>query len=244
MKGWQAENIDSSNWYDEEIVNNEGKSATKVTQVDHFWRKTFKIKLSSGPEKHTALPKVIKTLLSIHRGNSDVEWYVSDDKKVVTSEGVYLGRETIKDIRRTKELPQGSGGGSNVQVDKVMVEAAKNSHQVYAKWLEEQAKGKLAQKQKLEETKKKKKWEEMQRLELKKEVEKKSLQSLEKDLDQEHDATAKLIYEGSQHLSIALSENYMGNSYPCNGISWQCKQKDDCCSGDERNLVIGTKASL
>ena len=43
-----------------------------------------------------------------------------------------------------------SGCASNVQVDKAMIEAAKNSHQVYAKQLEEQAKEKLSQKQKLE----------------------------------------------------------------------------------------------
>ena len=98
-----------------------------MIQVDHFWRKILKIKLPNGSDKYTALPKVIKTLLSIHHSNSDVERSLLDNKKVLTSEQVQLGTETIKGIRRTKELAQGLGGTSNVQVDKAMIEAAKNT---------------------------------------------------------------------------------------------------------------------
>ena len=76
----QAENIDKS-WYEEEIVDDEGKSTTKLIRVDHFWRKIFKIKLPSGLNKYTVLPKVLKTLLSIHHGNADVERSLSDNKK-------------------------------------------------------------------------------------------------------------------------------------------------------------------
>ena len=56
-KALQAENINSS-WYEGEIVNNEGTSTTKMTRVHHFWRKIFKIKLPSGFDKYTALPKL------------------------------------------------------------------------------------------------------------------------------------------------------------------------------------------
>ena len=93
--------------------------------MDHFWRNIFKIKLPSGFDKYTALPTVIKTLLSIHHSNSDVERSLSDNKKVITSERVQLRTEKIKDIRRTKELAQASDGASNIQVDKAMIEAAK-----------------------------------------------------------------------------------------------------------------------
>ena len=95
-----------------------------------------------------------------------------------------------------------------------MIAAVKNSHQVYAKRLEEQTKEKLVQKQKNEEAKKKREEEEMKGHELKKMEEKKEqgvkrVQLLQKDLDQEYDAAAKLVSEGSKRLSIALSEKDM-----------------------------------
>ena len=50
---------------------------------------------------------------------------------------------------------------------------------------------------------------ELKKVEKKKELGMKHIQSLEKDLDREYDAAAKLISEGSKCLSIALSENDM-----------------------------------
>ena len=47
---------------------------------------------------------------------------------------------------------------------------------------------------------------ELKKIEGKKELGMKCLQSLEKDLDQEYDATAKLISEASKQLSVALSK--------------------------------------
>ena len=47
-------------------------------------------------------------------------------------------------------------------------------------------------------------------MEGKKELGVKHVQSLEKDLDWDYDAAARLISDGSKHLSIALSENEMG----------------------------------
>ena len=72
--------------------------------IGYFWRKIFKIKLPSGSDKYTVLLKVIKTWLSIHHSNLNVEGSRSDNKKFVTSERVQLGMETIKGIRRMKEL--------------------------------------------------------------------------------------------------------------------------------------------
>ena len=101
-KALQAEAIDTI-WYEEELVDKDGNTTTKLIRVDHFWRKVFKITLPSGLAKYNALPKVIKTLLCIHHGNSDVERSLSDNKKVVTNEQTLLGPEAIKGIRRTKE---------------------------------------------------------------------------------------------------------------------------------------------
>ena len=212
-KSVQAESIDRS-WYEEDFVDKEGQSSTRLVRVDHFWRKVFHIKLHTGLVKYTVLPKVVKTLLSIHHGNADVERSLSDNKKVVTGERVRLGEPTIRGLRRTKELARGVGGACNIPFGKEMADAVKNSHRVYTKRLEDEAKEKLKQQEKFEVAKRKREEEESQRRELKKMEERKErgvqcISILEQDLDAEYEAAAKLIGEGSKRLSLALSTKDM-----------------------------------
>ena len=75
----QAKKIDET-WLKEECLGEEeSKITTKMIRVDLFWRKIFKIQLLSGQPKYTVLPKVVKTLLSIHHGNADCERSLSDN---------------------------------------------------------------------------------------------------------------------------------------------------------------------
>ena len=88
-KALQAEAIDEG-WYQEEVVDKDGKLTKKMIRVDHFWRKVFKIKLPSGDLKYATLPKLIKTLLCIHHENFDCERSLSDNNKVVTNNRISL----------------------------------------------------------------------------------------------------------------------------------------------------------
>ena len=72
----------------------------------------------------------------------------------MTPERVRLRPYTIKGIRRAKELARESGGTYKVQVDADMLKAVKQSHQAYVRRLEEEAKEKQAEKEKMEEAKK------------------------------------------------------------------------------------------
>ena len=66
---------------------------------------------------------------------------------------------------------------------------------------------------------------------------------MEKDLEQEYDAAAKLIPEGCECLCIALSKDYMGKVTVGTALIDSAKKKDGCCSGEGRSLVIETKGS-
>ena len=72
----------------------------------------------------------------------------------MTPERGRLRPDTIKGIRRAKELARESGGTFKVQVDADMLKAVKQSHQAYVRRLEEEAKEKQAEKEKMEEVKK------------------------------------------------------------------------------------------
>ena len=72
----------------------------------------------------------------------------------MTLEHVRLRPDTIKGIRRAKELARESGGTYKVQVDADMLKAVKISHRAYVRRLEEKAKEKQAEKEKMEEAKK------------------------------------------------------------------------------------------
>ena len=72
----------------------------------------------------------------------------------MTPEQVRLRPDTIKGIIRAKELARESGGTYKVQVDADMLKAVKQSHQAYVRRLEEKAKAKQAEKEKMEEAKK------------------------------------------------------------------------------------------
>ena len=113
-----------------------------MIRVDHFWRKFFKIKLPSGDLKYATLSKLIKTLLCIHHGNSDCERSLSGNNKVVTNNRISLGTDTIKGIRRKKELACSTGGAYNIEITQQIFEAVKGAHKKYKRRLEEEAKEK------------------------------------------------------------------------------------------------------
>ena len=58
-KALQAEAIDEG-WYQEEVVDKDGKLTKKMIRVDHFWRKVFKIKLPSGDLKYATLQNLLR----------------------------------------------------------------------------------------------------------------------------------------------------------------------------------------
>ena len=63
-------------------------------QIDHYWRKVFRFKSSSGNPKYPNLKQLIKSVLSLHHANADVQ-RSSDTKNTVTKERPSLDDSTI-----------------------------------------------------------------------------------------------------------------------------------------------------
>ena len=153
-------------WYQYEDFDDDGNNMVKLKRVDHFWREVFKVKQANGQLKYPTLPKLLKTVMCIHHGNADVDRSLSDNKKIVTNHRVSLGKETLKGLRRTKELSRGVGGAHNVDINKPIIDAAKSACRVYKERLEEQRKEREAKLLKIEEEKKKTEAQERRKEEL------------------------------------------------------------------------------
>ena len=63
-------------------------------RVDHYRRENFKIKNSSGTQRYIAIPKLVKSVLSLQNANAAVERSLSDNGNTCTKDRVYLMPET------------------------------------------------------------------------------------------------------------------------------------------------------
>ena len=61
------------------------KSDRQDERIDHYWQSVFKLKTLSGTRKYPLLAKLVKSVLSLHHGNSAVERSLSDNKNTVTT---------------------------------------------------------------------------------------------------------------------------------------------------------------
>ena len=66
---------------------NESDLGEKVyDRVDNYWAKVFGIQTTTCDKKFNLLVRVVKSSLSIHHGNADVERSLSDKKNTVIDE--------------------------------------------------------------------------------------------------------------------------------------------------------------
>ena len=91
-------------------------------RVDHYWRGIFKIKNSSGTQRHTALPKLVKSVLSLQNANAAVERSLSDNGNTFTKDRVNLMPETLIGLRHIKEYARSKGGSHCIVVNDKMIE--------------------------------------------------------------------------------------------------------------------------
>lgn len=58
---------------------------TDHSYIDHYWCKIFQFLLVKGGNKYSILNKLVKSVLSLHNINADVERSVSDKKNTCTA---------------------------------------------------------------------------------------------------------------------------------------------------------------
>ena len=71
--------------------------------IDYHWSNVLDKKTKSGQPSYHVLPKVIKSVLTLAHGNSDVDRSLSDNKNTVNLERTGLGIHTISGLRMAKD---------------------------------------------------------------------------------------------------------------------------------------------
>ena len=153
-RAYMAEDIPEE-WYQTEVENEDGEIEIQYKRSDHYWRNVFKIKSPSGSEKYAVLTCLVKSCLSIHHGNAEVEKCLSDNKNTVTPERTSLSEQAVNGLRRAKDFARKSHG----EVTKPMILAGRESHRAYQNRLQEQKEAKEKTRRiELEKKKEKDKW--------------------------------------------------------------------------------------
>lgn len=134
MEAYQAEYV-PYDWFQVQTENGDVKNK----RVDDYWNTVLTITLPNGEKKYNLLAKVVKSVLCIHHGNSDVERSLSDNKNTVTPERTSLSGETINGVRRAKDFVNKTAGSvHNVTVSKEVLQAERTAHRAYKRRLDEE----------------------------------------------------------------------------------------------------------
>ncbi|CAF4421610.1 unnamed protein product [Rotaria sp. Silwood2] len=120
-------------WYQQKTTSGGSDEVIKYHPVDHYWRHVFAIKNSSGTAKFVALPKLIKSLLSLSHGNADVERGFSENAALITDDRSSLSDISINGLRATKDAVKfyGQGKVHEVPICKGLLDNVKEAHSRY-----------------------------------------------------------------------------------------------------------------
>ena len=111
----------------------------------------------SGARKYPLLAKLVKSVLSLHHGNSAVECSLYDKKNTVTTDRTELLDETIIILRRTKEYARSKGGAHNIIVTPRMIQLLGEAKKKNEERLENEGKKKELSEQQVREAEEKEK---------------------------------------------------------------------------------------
>ena len=181
-------------------------------RVDHWWRSIFKMKTLIGERKYPIMEKLIKSVLSLHHGNSAVERSLSDNNNTVQTERNNMVEETIISLRRIKEHAQRKGGAENVVISESMLNpingAKRKDDERLRKEKEAMEVARRLQKQKKEEEHEKKKILE-DTLRSKRIMEEKERAMLKKEekLNEDFEVAQRTLTDASARLQKAIVEN-------------------------------------
>ena len=184
---------DEWNLYQAEDDSKVGREVGKSWEggVDHYWREIFKIKNSSGTQKYTVLPKLVKSVLFLQNANAAVERSLPDNGNTCTKDRVNLMPEILIGLRRMKEYARSKSGSNCIVVNDKMIEGmASAKRKNYERMLQEKKAKELAQSNLIKMQEKEKK-EKMIREAAKP---KKTLEKKELAFQQEEEQVCFLIY--------------------------------------------------
>ena len=223
-------------------------------RIDHYWRKIFEYKLPSGETKYPNLSILIKSVLSLHHGNSDVERSLSDNKNTCTKERTELNEETLVGLRRMKEHARNVGGAENVIVTPAMVAGMKNAWKVNNERIAKENKDKELAELKLQEVVRLEK--EQKEMINEADLTKKSLEQKEQSYTESEEKftdelllAKRILDDGSKKLSEALAKKDMIGVQVANELITSAQQKlssteEKRKTQEKERAVIGMKRKM
>lgn len=230
-------------------------NASVFPSIEEYWTVVMNIKTESGNMKYDSLSKVVKSMLSLQNGNSDVERSLSDNRNTLSAERTNLSDETLIGIRRLKEHARHNGGASNVEADsKEVILSVQRAHSKYKerkRQEEEERKMKELQKQRLAEAEKKRE-EIIEKAEKKKDSLDKAEEALYKDessVEEKINVEHRLLNDATKSLNVAIEVNDMVGVEAANEmiqITKQNMEKFNCERTEQLKLraKIGQKRKI
>jgi hypothetical protein len=108
---YSLETIDDS-WVIKRKFNDfEGTERIEYHEIDYYWNKVLSIVQNNGYPKYPTLSKLIKNILIISHGNSDVERGFSINNNLLTEERTLLSEKSINGLRGIVDAVDFFGNG-------------------------------------------------------------------------------------------------------------------------------------
>jgi len=130
---YAAENIDESWHIKNKYQDPDGNNQIEFNRVDYYWNKVLSLTTNLGLPKYPTLSKIVKNVLIMSHGNSDVEQGFSINEHLVTEDRALLSLSSINGLRSTWDGINFFGSGSShlvpIKID--MIRAVQKSKSVY-----------------------------------------------------------------------------------------------------------------
>lgn len=214
---WMMYTIEAidENWY----VKNRCQDSDGNIQIDHhridvYWNKVLSLTTNAGLPKYPTLAKIIKNVLIISHGNSDVERGFSTNEHIVTENRTLLSASSINSLRATWDAVNfvGSGSSHKVPIKPDLIRAVQKSKSMYN---QEQLSHKAAANQMSKDNGNSTSTEEETRKLI---DEEQNWLSKQKNLQNEQKKAQSLISEGRLRLDNALKKSDMFDAQAANAL--------------------------
>ncbi|CAF5055741.1 unnamed protein product [Rotaria sp. Silwood1] len=98
---YAAETIDESWYIKNKYQDSDGNNHIEYQRIDHYWNKVVSLTTSFRLPKYPTLSKIVKNVLIMPHGNSDVERDFNINEHIVTENRTLLSLSSINGLRST-----------------------------------------------------------------------------------------------------------------------------------------------
>ncbi|CAF1374499.1 unnamed protein product [Didymodactylos carnosus] len=130
---YAAETIDEQWYIKKRYQDSDGNTQIEHQRIDFYWNKVLSLTTNVGLSKYPTMAKIIKNILIVAHGNSDVERGFSVNEHIVTENRTLLTASSINGLRATWDAINFAGSGSShkVPVNAELLHAVRKSKSIY-----------------------------------------------------------------------------------------------------------------